>query len=66
MSIFRAGYLSIYELSYMWYSVFAVVVVNVVGAVVSLLTCTFTVVFPRSEGMVEEPVGHYLFVAGLY
>ena len=56
--------MSIYELSYMWYNIFAVAVVNVVGVVVSLLTGTFTVVFLRTERMVQEPVGHYRCVAG--
>ncbi|KAI0224226.1 Sodium-coupled monocarboxylate transporter 1 [Lamellibrachia satsuma] len=34
----RAGYLGFYEISYVWYSLFAVIVVNVVGTIVSLLT----------------------------
>ena len=34
----RAGHLGFYEISYMWYSLFAVIVVNVVGTIVSLLT----------------------------
>ena len=34
----RAGYLSIYEISFMWYTLFAVIVVYVVGTIISLLT----------------------------
>ncbi|KAI0212781.1 Sodium-dependent multivitamin transporter [Lamellibrachia satsuma] len=34
----RAGYLSFYETSYLWYGLFAVLVVNIVGTVVSALT----------------------------
>ncbi|KAK2170802.1 hypothetical protein NP493_1139g00056 [Ridgeia piscesae] len=35
----RAGYLEFYETSYLWYSLFGAVVVNVVGWLVSALTC---------------------------
>ena len=38
--IFRAGYLSVYELSYMWYSAVACVTVTVVGLIVSFVTGT--------------------------
>jgi len=34
----RAGYTSFYEISYLYYSLFAVIVVNVVGTVASLIT----------------------------
>ena len=36
--VYRAGYLEFYEISYLWYTLFAVVVVNVVGTIVSFLT----------------------------
>ncbi|KAI0219767.1 hypothetical protein LSAT2_028709 [Lamellibrachia satsuma] len=34
----RAGYLSFYETSYLWYGLFGILIVNIVGTVVSALT----------------------------
>ena len=41
VSICRPGYFGFYEISYMWYSAFAVIVCHVVGIPVSLLTGEF-------------------------
>ena len=38
---FRAGYVEIYRVSYMWYSTIAVMIVSVVGLIVSFITGTY-------------------------